>query len=732
MTSRNSFLARLIENAKRRIWLLVVSLLTFVLAIPTFTAMSISVISQRENLIEQMKVQEALYEFASNLYKPSNGVIFIFVGMFAIASGIQGFSYLYDRNKIDFYHSKPVKAVTRFFSIWTNGILVWLIPYTIGTLINLVLFAANGILDVKLFGSAWLYLVLAIGLYLCLYHLAILALMMTGKLIVTCMGILVFLLYESCIRILTCGYFEYFYQFFYVGEETNWLTPVFSPITFLNYYNQGTWSAPVTMFFLLLFAIGVLAIAFWCYKKRPSELAGSAMTFKAVKPVIKIGIAVPVGLAAGLVTCSIVSYEPFSGKGGPGFPIFIGILGVLITCCLIEVIYEADIKGIFRKKIHIVISFALAMVIALIFRFDLTGFDTRLPDADDIEYATLITDAGARYGSNYLDENLTWITKEEYVNKYMRLTGDMATAVRDLAAHSIDLYLTQQENDFVDEYEYCYAVFCFYLKNGNVLCREIPIASQEATAVSYIKQIEESEDFIMANEIALSEELLEVLNGNEWKIRSHWGNDMYHQELSRKQVRELMELYSIDLMNADYEVKSTQLPVGEIYLYIDQQISYGRGFNFGVYPSYTNSIKYLEENGFDTKDYIPIEDVDRIAITRYYDEEKTEYYTEYGYDYYYYEEAVSVVEEEISSASQTYSDEVQMKEILDHSYPDSLSWERWYMENPVDDDYRVSIYFKENTQGYEDYGYEGHVHFLKGQIPEFVKQDLPEKPAATE
>lgn len=731
MTSRNSFLARLIENAKRRIWLLVVSLLTFVLAIPTFTAMSISVISQRENLIEQMKVQEALYEFASNLYKPSDGVIFIFVGMFAIASGIQGFSYLYDRNKIDFYHSKPVKAVTRFFSIWSNGILVWLIPYTIGTLINLVLFAANGILDVKLFGSAWLYLVLAIGLYLCLYHLAILALMMTGKLIVTCMGILVFLLYESCIRILTCGYFEYFYQFFYVGEETNWLTPVFSPITFLNYYNQGTWSAPVTMFFLLLFATGVLAIAFWCYKKRPSELAGSAMTFKAVKPVIKIGIAVPVGLAAGLATCSIVSYESFSGKGSPGFPIFIGILGVLITCCLIEVIYEADIKGIFRKKIHIVISFALAMVIALIFRFDLTGFDTRLPDAEDIEYATLITNSGSRYGNAYLDDNLKWITKEEYVNKYMRLTGDRAIAVRNLAERSIDVFLTQQENGFSDEYEYNYAVFCFHQKNGNVLCREIPVAVREETSISYIKQIENSEEFIRANENAMSEELMEVLNGNEWKIRSDWGNDMYEQELSRKQARELLELYRLDLMKDNYEIRSTELPVGEFSIYIEAKVSYSRTFNFVVYPSYTNCIKYLEENGFETKEYIPVEDVEKITITRYYDEEDKIYYEEYGYDSYYYEETVAVAEE-MTSASATYTDVAQMQEILDHSYPESLDWELWYTDYPLEEDYRVRVFFKEDTQGYVDYGYEGGLDFIKGQIPNFVKQDLPEKPAATE
>lgn len=731
MISKNSFLARLIENSKRRIWLLVVSLLTFVLAIPTVTAMYISVISQREHLIEQMRVKEVLYEFASELYSVSNGVILIFVGMFAIASGIQGFSYLYDRNKIDFYHSKPVKAVTRFFSIWTNGILVWLIPYIIGTLINLVLFAANGILDVKLFGSAWLYLLFAIGLYLCLYHLAILALMMTGKLIVTCMGILVFLLYESCIRILTCGYFEYFYQFFYVGEETAWLTPILSPVTFLNYYKQEDWSAPVALFFMALFAIVILAIAFWCYKKRPSELAGSAMTFKAVKPVIKIGIAVPVGLAAGLATCSIVSYEPFSGKGNPGFPIFIGILGVLITCCLIQVIYEADIKGIFHKKIHVVISFVLAMCIALIFRFDLTGFDTRLPDAEDIEYATLITETGSRYGNAYLDDNLKWITKEEYVNKHMRLTGNTAIAARDLAAHSEDLYLTQQENGFSEGYEYNYAVFYFHQKNGNVLCREIPVAVREETSVSYIKQIEDSEEFIMANENAMSEELMEVLNGNEWKIRSNWGNDMYEQELSRKQARELLEMYRLDLMKDNYEIRSTELPIGEFSIYIEAKVSYSRTFDFVVYPSYTNCIKYLEENGFETKEYIPLEDVEKITITRYYDEEDRIYYEEYGYDSYYYEETVAVAEE-LTSASTTYTDVAQIQEILDNSYPENLGWENWYTEYPLEEEYRVCVFFKEDTQGYVDYGYEASLDFIKGQIPEFVKQDIPDQPVREE
>ena len=730
MTSKNSFLAKLMENAKRRIWLLVVSLLTFVVAIPTYTAMYLSVISQREILIEQNRVKEAMYEFASAMYNASNGGIYIFVGLFAIASGIQGFSYLYDRNKIDFYHSKPVKAATRFFSIWFNGILMWLIPYIVGMLINLVLFAANGILDVSLFGSVWLHLAMGLGLYLCLYHLAILALMMTGKLIVTCMGLSVLLLYELCIRVLLGSYFGYFYQFFYAGEDEKWMIPVLSPITYMSYFAQEEWSAPVTWCSLLLFAAVVLLIAFWCYKKRPSELAGSAMTFNAVKPMIKIGIAVPVGLAAGLVTSSIVSYSPILKTGGPGFPIFIGGLGLLITCCLIQVIYEADIKGIFHKKLHIAISFVIAMSIALVFRFDLTGFDRRLPDAEDIEYATLITSSGARYGNAYLDENLTWITKEEYVKKYMRLTGDTATAVRDLAEHSIDLYLSQQENNFADEYKYNYAVFYFYQKNGSVLCREIPIATQEETASAYIKQIEESEEFIVANESAMSTELMEVLNSNEWKIRAHWGSNMYSQELSSKQARELLELYCMDLLTNNYETRSTELPVGELYLFIDQQVSYGRDFNFLIYPSHANALKYLEENGFETKEYIPLEDVEKITVTRYYDGTEEVYYEEYSYNY--YNEKAVAVSEEITGASQTYTDIAQMKEIIDNAYPTSLNWENWYTDYPLEEDYRIRVFFKEDTQSYIDYGYEGDMDFIKGRIPEFVTQDISEKSTMAE
>ncbi len=702
MTLKKSFLARLLENGKRRIWLLVVSLLVFVLAIPTFVAMEISALSQDEYLIEEGRVAKELYQFADGMYSSSNVFLFILVAMFAVASAIQGFSYLYDRNKIDFYHSKPVSAATRFAVIWTNGILIWLLPYIVGMLLNLVFFAANGILDVKLFGAAWLYLVLAAGLYLCVYHLSILALMMTGKTGVTFMGVMVFLLYELIVRFLLAAYCGKFYRFYFVKNETEWMLPFLSPISYLYRYATKDWSLFTALLCLTLFAAGVLALAYWCYKKRPVELAGSAMTFSAVKPIIKIGIAIPVGLVVGLFTCEIVNYEPLSKSGSPGFPLFIGTLGILFTCCLIQVIYEADIKGMFHKKSHIVISLVLAMCVAFVFRFDLTGVDTKIPDMEDIEYATVLTEGNYRYGRNYLDDDLQWINKEEYVDKYMRLTGEEAKAARDLMAYSMHLNLEQTEKDYEAGYDYRYVTFGFRLKNGIMFYRSVPVAMREAESKAYIEIIENAEAFIVANEVGMSEELKEVVDGNEWSVKAYWDNWVNSKQLSRKQARELLEYYRLDLMNQNYQIKTSELPIGTFQIHIDAKVSYTSILDLEIYPSYTNCVKYLKEIGVETEKYVSIEDVDIIVVTRCLNNEVD------------------------------YVDKASMESILANIYPEYMNLDHWYMDYPAEEDYSVRIIFKSDSEPAMDYDTVIDFSFYKDQVPEFVNKDLDKAKANKE
>ena len=154
MTLRNSFLAKLYENIKRRLWLVVIAVLLFVIAIPIYTAMYISIIEATAENIGIIKIQENLYDSMTGWLGFSSGITFWAV-CFGLPAAMQGFSYLYDRSKIDFYHSKPVKASQRFMTIWLNGILVFAIPYVLGSVLNLLLVAASGVFDVALFLTWW-------------------------------------------------------------------------------------------------------------------------------------------------------------------------------------------------------------------------------------------------------------------------------------------------------------------------------------------------------------------------------------------------------------------------------------------------------------------------------------------------------------------------------------------------------------------------------------------------
>ena len=723
MTSKNSYLARLLENGKRRVWLLVVAVLLFVVALPIYTAMEISMIQAMEEGIGFIRMQEMLYDQIAQMFQFNIAMAFL-GGCFAVLSGIQGFSYLYDRSKIDFYHSKPVKTSQRFFSIWLNGVLIYTIPFIVGNILNVLLAATSGVLDMALIISLCEAIILSIASYLSIYSIVILAVMMTGKPLITLMGICVFLFYEMALRAIIAGLCSFSFHFYYGYNSDDWYRPLLSPFHMMDRYWDEEIGFFMTMVLFLVFAAAVLVLAYWCYKKRPSELAGSAMTFQGIKPVIKIGVSVPVALVAGLATAGLMGYSPLDGSGSPFFPILLGALFVVLSNALIQVIFEADIKGMVHKKRHIVISAVLTVIIMVVFRYDLTGYDNRIPELDTIESVSIVTESSQRYSRSFYDENMKQLNKEEYTDKYMRLTGEDAENIRNLALLSIEQYqkYPNREAFCQSEEEYAYVIYKFRLKNGNLVSREIPVLLRDASTRELIAKIESSEEFIRYNEPAMSEYFLAAVENGDYKIDATWGNEIQNQDLTTAQAKELLNLYRKDLLNDSYKAKSSELPIGQIEIYLDMKISYGRRVNLSVYPSFTNTVSYLKDNGFETEKYVDTDSIDRIVIYKYYelDEKNVMEETTAGFA-----EEVAV-EIEGRTVSADYVDPQKVIEITDSIYPQNLEWDHWYRESPYDDtDYQVSLYFKEDTASFAEYGSVADFYFLKDQIPEFVLEDLP-------
>lgn len=724
MTSRSSFLVRLFENGKRRLWLYVVAILMYMVAGPIGTAMEISIIKGTEEHVGLLLMQQNLYEMLTELFTFDGGMAF-WAGFFAVLSGMQGFSYLYNRSKIDFYHSKPVKTSRRFITIWTNGVIAFVIPYILGNIINLILAAVNGALDMPLITVMWHGIVLATGFYLSVYSITILAVMLTGKQLVTLMGIAVFLLYEASVKALIVGFSSACFHFYQGHDGTNdSIVPWISPFFMLDKYWDEKWGLAFTFLMLLVFSAAVLILSYWCYKKRPSELAESAMTFHGIKPVIKIGISIPVAIVAGMAAAGLVEYSILDETGSPFFPILLGTLFLVLTNALIQIIFEADIRGMFHKKRDIIISAVLTLAIVAVFRYDLIGYDEKMPALDKIESVSIITDS-QRYFKSYFDEEGNALGKDEYVNKYMYLTGTDAENVRNLAVFSIEEYKKYPNRQaFYDANEECiYVTYKFRLKNGRSFMRNIPIAHRTEAARELIAKVEKSENFVRANEPAMSDNLLEIIENGKYEMEASWGNTINGRTLTKAQVKELLTLYREDLLADSYEVKSTEIPIGEFTIWFDmQKYYYVDEMHMPVYPSYTNCVTWLEANGFETECYIDVEKVDRIVVSRYYEtgEETIIEDTSVGFS------EVVHTKEDGESFTTDYVDRQKIEEITEVICPCGMDYVYWYQECPYEDlDYRVTVYFKEGSEYFDEYGSAADFYFLNDKMPDFVLEDLP-------
>ncbi len=283
-------------------------------------------------------IHERLVGSMFSMMGMNTGMLFL-TSALAVISAIQGFSYLYSRKKIDFYMGMPVKRKKRFLVIWLNGILLYMIPYFAGLAISLLIAAGNGAVNQSVFVSAAAAMLANSLLYLGVYHMAILAVMLTGNIVITGFAFLTFCVYEFLIRMVSEGYKQMFFRYFsYFGSDK---APILSPFTmYINLASRFSYANRLDAKYLigmLVFAAVVGVLSYICYLKRPAEAAGRAMTFEITKPFVKVLLVVPAALFMGGVIADILSFDPEMSMDGIGWMIFAMAFAVLLGSGLIQI-----------------------------------------------------------------------------------------------------------------------------------------------------------------------------------------------------------------------------------------------------------------------------------------------------------------------------------------------------------------------------------------------------------
>jgi ABC-2 type transport system permease protein len=116
-----------------------------------------------------------------------------------------------------------------------------------------------------------------------------------------------------------------------------------------------------TILWWLVLSLFFLGLGYFFYRKRPSEAAGHAMAFKISEPIVKIALAVPAALFAAVIFKMLNSNDWLVG--------FALIFTPVLASCLLQAIFEFDPKAAFNKKLHILISLALSVLIFFLFIF---------------------------------------------------------------------------------------------------------------------------------------------------------------------------------------------------------------------------------------------------------------------------------------------------------------------------------------------------------------------------
>lgn len=382
MISKRSFIKLLKDDIKKRSWLWILSVLAFCMVFPGMILdnMQGMIAMKEESTLTQSFMEAALY---SGKYY----YLFVVVAM-AAACALSGFSYIHSKSKLDFYFSLPVKRGTWLSVQYLSGLLIFLAPTLLQMVMELLLgmfyHALNFENVLVVAGSFFIYL----SIFLASYSLCILAMLVTGKLLVSFLFMPVLFGFTAAVSWIHGIFQRTFYQTYLEVPRDGIFQKYPAPFTLIkdlvdrwNFFVKNGMEGDYPLgeeLWILAFAAFLTFVNVWLYRSRKTEAAGNAVVFPKIAVLIEFLTVVSASLGIG------ICLKTFSYTQSDIW-FFGGITaGVVVLTAAVDFIYCMDIRGVLRKPFTVMGIAVMTFGIALTFRFDLLGFDSYLPERDQI------------------------------------------------------------------------------------------------------------------------------------------------------------------------------------------------------------------------------------------------------------------------------------------------------------------------------------------------------------
>lgn len=702
MTSKSSFWVSSRENHKRRIWVWIVTVLSQLLAYGGMTMIYLSRIkgyNEQGYYRTQKAFQEAMCRAARDALGFSDN-IYPIVFVLAAIIGMQGFSYLFDRKKVDLYHSVPVTKARRFFVVYVNGLIIYLTANFSGLILGILLSVSQKAVNGEVLAEAGLAFVWNFFFFLVFYHMMILAVMLTGNRFVTAALFLLFSLYEFLISDMLEGLKGIFfktYSSYYLQDEPKFSTFYDCIMNIWQIKNAPDAAASAKLSMPLVakwigIAAVLLLLVWYAYKKRPSEMAGKAIVHRFLEPVIKVAAAIPAAFLVGRIVYD-TSYQN-------EMLMVIGMLaGGLLLCAAMEVIYDLDIRSIFKHLISSGIALAGILAIFCIFKWDLIGYDSYIPAQNMVESIAISADG---YYDSYWDENQQYIERSRFEAEHMFLTDVSPVLALAEAAKQAD---PEEMGDNRSVY------ILYRLKSGGQKDRRIQVDYDDPETEALLNRIFGTQAYQKGVFQVMTDQ-----NPAEGVNRIQYTNGPAKTVIPVEEAGRLCDAWLKDMERFDFTLVRHNRPCGILYFeygnYIQKQ--------FLVYDCFENTISALKQ----MEAYYPMEldaaDIESVSVTCYHNELAEQENSE---DYEMEPRAVRETRDAgytDYTVSETFFEEEQIAQILPHLYCNWID-APWSSYKDLDGNYSVEVVFKrDSAYPYERDSYYFNYSFYAGQVPEFV------------
>ena len=648
MTSRHCFFKIMKEDFRHKIWMLALSILGNLLAMPVVFLIYAGNVYSYVDEAQASRILRAagnVAEFFTNTLCITGGIIAV-AG--AVIVGLASFRYVFHRNMIDTYHSIPVKRRTLFAASWLNGFLIWFVPFLVMLVFTMLLgvgkfgrlqtsfqtaagktpeiteaFASLGVGDI--FREGMLTAVVLTVAFLLVYHLILLAVMFGGNVLNALAMTMIFGVGAISLYGLWVGYEGYYLDTFmtnlsFVQEKMVYASPLASACYLLyariqahleeSYAVTGlAWRIVINLVIALLLG---LAAAF-AYEKRPSELAEQGVKNRVVRFVAQIVTTIGAGMGGWLLFYAITG--DISGeKTALVWGVFGGVLASVLVFGVMDIIFNMDFKAFFGHKILMAATTAAVLLLCFGFCFDWVGYDAYLPAKERIVSmsvsAPMRNNLHYSYMYDYEQLNQVKITDADAIYAFLESAtaeyrnGESRAAGSEAATW--DVTETRERNQSYRSEDIRVRVT---LKGGRSYCRVYRVYSYDnETALKILASPEYLDAFYRIPESMAKDATSVRLQRDSKTEEFKKGKD-----IDEEQVRRIIDGYNQDLLERPEEFISGDGNVLCVIRIFPAKTSDSRYLT--VYESMEHTREALRECGFAYwADSIAAEEIEEIRI----------------------------------------------------------------------------------------------------------------------